>query len=142
MFVTSSKTYSRDIQLLVHDAIVNQLIYISFLLVPTANIPILLPKFAIRCGQFVYNVPHLNTIEMMGQDLDVQTAEAILENENVTLGFHSTIQKGIHINSIHITTVSKCYVIAVDELEGGTPIDYQEHICSSIGNLTAFVLAG
>ena len=44
---------------------------------------------------------------------------------------------GVHINSIHVTTVSSCYVIAVDEMSGGTAVDYSDHICQSIDNLAS-----
>ena len=47
-----------------------------------------------------------------------------------------TTQEGVHINSIHITTESACYVVAVDELPGGTAVDYSEHIRQSIDHLT------
>ncbi|KAK2152685.1 hypothetical protein LSH36_321g01022 [Paralvinella palmiformis] len=36
-----------------------------------------------------------------------QTPEAILENENVTLGFDATTQEGVYINSVHIKTISR-----------------------------------
>ena len=63
MFAKLSKSYSSDTRLFEYDAIINQ--------VPTANIATLLRKFAMRCGQVVDNVPHRNTVEMMGQELGV-----------------------------------------------------------------------
>ena len=47
------------------------------------------------------------------------------------------LKEGVHINSIHVTTVSSCYVIAVHELSGGTAVDYSDHICQSIDNLAS-----
>ena len=54
---------------------------------------------------------------------DVQTAEALLNNKHVMLGFDATTQEGVHM-----TTESACYVVAVDEMPGGTAVDYSEHI--------------
>ena len=78
----------------------------------------------------------------MARELDVvasvQTAEATLTNEHVTLGFDATTQEGVHINSIHVTTRADCYVIAVDELPGGTALDSSSHNLSRIyGPFTA-----
>ena len=67
---------------------------------------------------------HIN----VGVIADVHSAEALLNNIHVTLGFDATTQEGVHINAIHITTESACYVVAVDELPGGTAVDYSEHI--------------
>ena len=78
---------------------------------------------------------------MMARELggiaQLQTAEATLSNKDVTIGFDATTQEGVHINSIHITTVDGSYVIAVDELPGGTADDYQQHICDSIDSLAS-----
>ena len=60
---------------------------------------------------------------------DVQSPEALLNNRHVMLGFDATTQEGVHINSIHITMQYACYVVAVDEIPGGTAVDYSEHIC-------------
>ena len=128
------KTFVPEPRLAVYDAIVNQ--------VPTSNIPILITKFASRFDVIIDQTPHRNTVEMMARELDViasvQTAEATLTNEHVTLGFDATTQEGVHINSIHVTTRTDCYVIAVDELPGGTALDYSSHNLSRIyGSFTA-----
>ena len=34
-----------------------------------------------------------------------------------------------HINTIHFTTTADCQVVAIDELPGGTALDYEEHLC-------------
>ena len=36
-----------------------------------------------------------------------------------------------------MTTTSSCYVIAVDELPGGTAADYSQHICESVDHLAS-----
>ena len=76
---------------------------------------------------------------MMAREFGViarlQTAEAICHHPHVTLGFDATTQEGVHINSLHVTTESSCYVVSVDELPGGTAVDHSEHICESIDNL-------
>ena len=85
------------------------------------------------------DVPHRTTVELMARELrvisELQAAEAILANENCTLGFDATTQEGVHINSIHFTTQSECYAIAVDELAGGTAQDYHQHIRNAMNNL-------
>ena len=130
--VKPGKTFISDVRLAVYDGIVNQV-------VPTFNIPILISRFSARFGVPMDSVPHRNTVEMMARELGIiaslQTAEAIIRNRHVTLGFDATTQ-GVHINSIHITTEASCYVVAVNELPGGTAIDYADHICESIDNLS------
>ena len=78
---------------------------------PTNNVPILMKKAAQRF---------------------------ILENNHLTLGFDGTTQEGIHLNSIHVTTRPSCYIIAVDELHGGSAGDYSKHICESVDHLARF----
>ena len=130
-FSKKGKRYSDDMRMFVYDAIVNQ--------VPTRNIPILLTKFAQRAAIEVDSVPHRNTVEMMARELgaisDIQVAEVLMHQDNLTLGFDATTQEGVHLNSIHATTKSMCHVIAIDELPGGTAEDYQLHICESIDKL-------
>ena len=38
----------------------------------------------------------------------------------------------VHFNSIHETSPSECFVLAVDRLPGGTANDYAIHIHTSI----------
>ncbi|ROI73357.1 hypothetical protein DPX16_23885 [Anabarilius grahami] len=118
-------------RLMVFDAITNQ--------VPTANIHNLITKFGLRFSISLSDVPKRATVEAMTRELgaisDLQTAEALLANTHSTLGFDATTQEGIHLNSIHFTTKENCYVVAVDELPGGSAEDYQIHICDSISNL-------
>lgn len=129
--INNGKSYSTAMRLHVFDAIVNH--------VPTNNIPKLLEKFFNRLGTPLDEVPHRTTVEMMIRELGViselQTAEIIHANSNLTIGFDATTQEGVHINSIHVTTTSNCYVIAVDQLPGGTAQDYHQHICDSVDNL-------
>ena len=80
-------------------------------------------------------------VEAMTQELgaisELQTAKYILMSEVCTLGFDATTQEGIHINSIHVTSQSTCYSVAVDELAGGTAAYYHQHIVESVENLAA-----
>ena len=127
------KGYNADMRMMVYDAEVDQ--------VPTTNIPHLIKKFAIRCGVTLSDIPHRTTIDKTTRELgsiaDLQTAEAILANENRILGFYVyvTTQEGDHVNSIHVTTRTDCLVIAIDEVPGGTAEDYSIHIIDSIDNL-------
>ena len=66
------------------------------------------------------------------QIAELQAAEASIVEENCTLGFDATTQEGVHVNSVHITTKSACYSVAVDELPGVTAVDYHQHITLSI----------
>jgi len=125
------KTCSLDMRQMVYDSIINQ--------VPTKNIPVLIRSFAMRFGVKISDVPHRNTVEQMARELgvitDLQTAEVAMTTENLTLGFDSTTQEGVQINSIHLTTKTKCFVVAIDQLPGGTAEDYAEHVTSSIDEL-------
>ena len=127
------KGYNADMRMMVYDAEVDQ--------VPTTNIPHLIKKIAIRCGVTLSDISHRTTIDKTTRELgsiaDLQTAEAILANENRILGFYVyvTTQEGDHVNSIHVTTRTDCLVIAIDEVPGGTAEDYSIHIIDSIDNL-------
>ena len=106
---------------------------------PTYNIPDLITKISRRCGVTLTDVPQRYACESMARKLGVlselQTAEVILNNSNCTLGFDATTQEEVHVNSIHITTKSDCFVVAVDELPGATAEDYCLHISNSFDNL-------
>lgn len=105
------------------------------------NIPGLITKFAVRCGVTLKDVPNRTTVEAMARELgavsELQTAEAIIENKDSTLGFDATTQEGTHVNSIHVTTRTDCYAIAVDELPGGSAEDYSTHIKESIDSIAS-----
>ena len=125
------KTFPPETRMFVYDAIVNH--------VPTRSVPTLLSKFAQRSGLKMDSVPHRTTVEMMARELgvvaDLQAAELLMTNANVTLGFDSTTQEGVHINSVHITTKDGCNVIAIDQLAGGTAEDYARHVDDSVKRL-------
>ena len=101
------KPFSLETRMLVYDAIVNR--------VSSRNIPILLHKFAKRSGLKIDSVPHRTTVEVMARELgvvsDLQAAELLMANSDLTHGFDATTQEGVHINSVHITS---CNVIAID----------------------------
>ena len=75
----------------------------------------------------------------LGTISKLQTAEVTLNNSHCTLGFDATTQE-VHVNSIHITTKSDCFVVAVDELPGATAEDYCLHISNSVDNLARVYL--
>ena len=60
-----------------------------------------------------------------------------MESKNLTLGFDATTQEGVHINSVHYTTTTKCHVVAIDQLAGGTAEDYEQHISQAIDHLAS-----
>jgi hypothetical protein len=55
----------------------------------------------------------------------------------VLLLFDATTQEGVHVNSVHITTITDTCVVAIDQLPGGTADDYRSHINKSIGELAS-----
>ena len=118
------KAFDSDMRRIVYNGIVNQ--------VPTANIPVIISRFATHLSIQVDSIPHRSTVEMMAREIgviaDLQAAEALISNNHLTLGFDATTQKGIRRNSIHVTTESHCYVLAIDELPGGTAVDYSTHV--------------
>ena len=71
----------------------------------------------------------------LGVISSVQSVELAINTEGLTLGFDATTQEGVHINSIHFTTVDKTLVVAIDQLAGGTAEDYAEHICDAVDEL-------
>ena len=131
-FQKEGKTYSEETRMFVYDAVVNN--------VPTGNIPKLLKQFGKRAGIEIGDVPHRNTVELMARELgvvsDLMSAEVLIEHENITLGFDATTQEGVHVNSVHFTTNDKAYIVAVDQLPGGTAEDYFLHISQTIDSLT------
>ncbi|KAK6185673.1 hypothetical protein SNE40_007854 [Patella caerulea] len=82
---------SPEMRMMVYDAIVGQ--------VPIVNIPGLTTKFAVRCGVTLKDVPNRTTVEAMARELgsfsELQSAEAIIENKDSTIGFDATTQEGI-----------------------------------------------
>ena len=88
------KTYSSAMRMKVYDCITNK--------VPTANIPVILQKIAKRDGIDLENIPQRSTVELMARELgaiaELQAAETILANNNVTVGFNATTQEGTHVN--------------------------------------------
>ena len=127
------KVYSSNMRMKVYDCISNK--------VPTANIPSLLTKLQQRNQQDVTGVPKRSTVEMMARELgaiaELQTAEEILKNSNVTMGFDATTQEEQHINSIHFTTENRCFCASVEELAGGTAEDYAQHVFETVDSLSA-----
>ena len=84
-------------------------------------------------------IPSSTTVENMAQELDViadlKAAETLMNIEDLTLGFDATTQDGIHINSIHMISKTDCEVLPIDELPGGTEIDFSDHITSTVDHL-------
>ena len=126
------KTFPPETRMFVYDAIVNH--------VPTRSVPTLLSKFAQRSGLKMDSVPHRTTVEMMARQLgvvaDLQAAELLMAKKNVTLGFDSTTQEGVHINSVHITTRDGCNMIAIAQLAE----DYAHHVDDSVKRLAEVYL--
>ena len=67
---------------------------------------------------------------------ELQAATTILASDNVTVGFDATTQEGVHVNTIHFTTNTQCFVAALDQLPGGTAADYAEHVLKTVDRLS------
>ena len=72
----------------------------------------------------------------LGVISDIQAAELLIANENLTLGFDATTQEGLHVNSIHVTSSDQCQLLALDQLPGGTAEDYSLHISQTVDSIT------
>ncbi|XP_065654429.1 uncharacterized protein LOC136081029 [Hydra vulgaris] len=107
--------------------------------VPTHSVPTLLSKLGERTGYRFSHIRHRTTVEQIMHELgvisDLLTAEIAFSTKNLTLGFDTTTQEGVHVNVVHLTTESVCMVVAIDQLPGGTAYDYQSHITKSVDNL-------
>ena len=99
------KTYSSSMRMKVYHCITNK--------VPTVNIPLLLEKLDEAKKDAEKSIPQRSAVEMMARELgtiaELQTAEVILENSSVTLGFDATTQEATHVNSVHFTTKDDCF---------------------------------
>ena len=108
------KTYNADVRMFVFDAIINQ--------ISTNNIPAAIESSAKRNGITLQSVPHRTTVEQMARALaaigDLKCSEMAMKTKDITLGFDATTQERVHINSVHLTTVDDCEVVAIDELPG------------------------
>ena len=103
--LAKSKRYFSTVRLLVYDALMNQ--------VPTVNVPTVLERFCMRLGYPINESSHRSTVEQMAREMGIiaqlQTAEEIMNNRNVTLAFDATTQGGIHINAALVTTEKSAF---------------------------------
>lgn len=132
VFQTEGRDYPTTVRMFCYDCLVNN--------VPTNSVPTLLKQFGKRAGVAIDPVPVRNTVENMCRELgvisDVMSAEVLLAEDNLTIAFDATTQEGLHVNSVHITTKDKAYVLAVDQLPGGTAEDYSNHVNQAINTVT------
>ena len=96
--------------------------------VPTHNVASILEQVITRTGAKLDRIPHRNTVEMMVREMGVvtelQTAEELMKNSNSTIGFDTTTQEGVHVNSVLLIFKTGCLVVAIDHVPGGTIHDY------------------
>ena len=71
----------------------------------------------------------------LGQLSEYQAALFLLENRDLTIAFDATMQGGRHFNAILVTNEEDAVVLAIDELPGGTALDYSSHILSTLERL-------
>ena len=110
--------------------------------IPTGSIRFLISKNGQYLGVNFTDIPHRCTIEQMARELgciaELQAAEWAMNNSHLTLGFDATTQEGVYINTVHQTSKDNCQFIALDQLPGGTAVDYENHICGAVDYL-AFI---
>jgi hypothetical protein len=127
------KTWSTPLRMMVFDFVTCN--------VATQNIPLLIVKTQSCAGRPIESGPQRSAVEDMVRQLgilsDFQAAEALVNNENLTVGFDATTQDGDHINTVYITTEKETYAVAIDELPGGLAVDYVQHLQDSIDHLAA-----
>ena len=84
-------------------------------------------------------IPSRTSIERMAIEMgvlsDIQSAEFLYRTTGVTIAFDSTTQEGVHVNVISIHKGEEEYMIALNELPGGTAVDYSEHVFMTIDHL-------
>ena len=94
-------------------------------------------------GQILDHVPTPKTIGewtiQLGVICDIQTGEAMHENENLSLGWDSTPIDGDHLNEIHISLPGPpitSHVLQVVNMPGGTARDYCDSIKTALTDIS------
>ena len=129
---SNSKSYSCDLRMLVYILLNGQTPIVS---VPNTilNISKLVDIFNID------NCPCVSTVNNMSRELYILSnyfaSQFIFDNHNITLGFDATTQEGVHVNCIYVTNGTSVHVIDIDQLPGGTAVDYCDHITTCINRL-------
>ena len=72
----------------------------------------------------------------LGIIADLLAAEVVFKTKHLILGFDSSTREGVHINCVHLTTQSRCQVIAMDQLAGGIAEDDENHGIVAVDNLS------
>jgi hypothetical protein len=125
------KSYPFKTRMLVYDCLMSH--------VPTEKVQEHIQSFSKRLGVEI-EAPSRTTVEAMALELgvltDLHAAKLVLTNE-CTIGFDATTQEGKHLNSIHVTTETKCMVLSIEELAGGTADDYAQHILQTVEHLVS-----
>ncbi|XP_065641618.1 uncharacterized protein LOC124807077 [Hydra vulgaris] len=128
-----NKAYSIKVRMIIYSILLCN--------VPTGNIPILLEKTAQYFGVGLLHIPKRITVEQMACELscisDMQAAEWAICNTNLTVWFYTTMQEGVHINSVHLTSKNRCQVIALDQLPEGMSDDYEKHIGNAVDSMAS-----
>ena len=81
-------------------------------------------------------VPSRKSSERMQLELgvvsDLKAGHFLYSTDGLTLGFDSTTQKGVHVNTINVHKGKSQFILAMDELPGGLSDDYGNHIITTI----------
>ncbi|XP_050395021.1 uncharacterized protein LOC126812596 [Patella vulgata] len=88
-------------------------------------------------------VPEPSTFSQMAYEMgvlsDIQVAEEMTSNDNLTLSMDATSLDGDHINEVHVnlpSTPPRGLILQIAVLGGGATGDYLEHIKESINDVT------
>ena len=103
--------------------------------------PVMDKVVTILTGRSLESVPGSSTAAQMAVEMTVisslQTAQALLNSQNVCLSFDATSADGNHINEIHVTTATEQLVLDVRRVVGGRAIDYKSHILQTFSSIAA-----
>ena len=131
-FKKTGKMHKFHMRLMVYDCLVEN--------VPTDHIRPLLHSMALNFGVplGLSDIPSWSSVENMMIELgivsDLQAVEVIYK-EACTVGFDASTQEGVHVNSIHATTIEACHVLSLEQLAGGTAYDYCDHVVRTVEHL-------
>ena len=86
------------------------------------------------------NTPSRTTVERMCVELgvisDIFAADYLYQNSGLTIAFDSSTQSGVHFNCIHVTGTDKqSFLLDVEQLPGGTALDYSAHIFMTLKSM-------
>ncbi|GFO22866.1 hypothetical protein PoB_004937100 [Plakobranchus ocellatus] len=65
---------------------------------------------------------------------NIQVAETLIDQRNLTLSWDATTLDSVHLNEIHISMPGQALCVDIRRLPGGTSTDYLQHISDALFN--------